>query len=254
MTAIPQATQHPISGTRLEGKAILVTGGASGLGAALCAQLSQAGAKIMLADLNPELANKTAAGLIETGRQIETVQCDVGDPAQAEHAVQETIHRLGGIDVLINNAGVDVTSSICELETAQWERVLRTNLHGPFFLARSAARIMMGHGRGHIVNITSTAAKRAWPNASAYHASKTGLLGLSHALHAELRPAGIKVTAVVAGGMATPFLLGRFPHIDQSTLQDPANVAVTIVQLLQLPAETVVPEITVLPMGETSWP
>jgi len=208
----------------------------------------------MLADLNLDEANKTAAGLIEAGRHIETVQCDVGDPAQAEHAVQETIHRMGSIDVLINNAGIDVTCSICELETAQWESILRTNLHGPFYLARSAARNMMGHGHGHIVNITSTAAKRAWPNASAYHASKTGLLGLSHALHAELRPAGIKVTAVVAGGMATPFLLGRFPHINQSTLQDPANVAVAIVQLLQLPEDTVVPEITVLPMGETSWP
>ena len=107
---------------------------------------------------------------------------------------------------------------------------------------------------GHIVNVASTAAKRAWPNASAYHASKWGLLGLSQALHAELRPHGIKVTSVIAGGMRTPFLLERFPDIDVGTLQDPADVAAAIKAVLLLPAGTVVPEIMVLPMRETSWP
>ncbi|MGH9159782.1 MAG: SDR family NAD(P)-dependent oxidoreductase, partial [Vicinamibacteraceae bacterium] len=79
--------------------------------------------------------------------------------------------------------------------------------------------------RGHIVNIVSTAAKRAWANASAYHASKWGLLGFTHALHVEARPLGIKVTAMVCGGMCTPFLLDRFPDIDRTTLQAPENVA-----------------------------
>jgi short-subunit dehydrogenase len=107
---------------------------------------------------------------------------------------------------------------------------------------------------GHIVNIASTAAKRAWPNASAYHATKWGLLGLSHALHAELRPYGIKVTAVIAGGMRTPFLLERFPQIDVDALQDPADVAEAVKSVLLLPEGTVVPEIMVLPMRERSWP
>ena len=93
-----------------------------------------------------------------------------------------------------------------------------------------------------------------WPNASAYHASKWGLLGLSHALHAELRPHGIKVCAVIAGGMETPFLLERFPDLDRSTLQDPANVAETIRHVLLQPQGTVIPEVMVLPMRETSWP
>ena len=100
----------------------------------------------------------------------------------------------------------------------------------------------------------STASKRAWPNASAYHATKWGLLGLSHALHAELRPLGIKVTAVIAGGMKTPFLLDRFPDIDVATLQDPANVARAVHFALSMPAESVIAEIMVLPMRETSWP
>ena len=105
-----------------------------------------------------------------------------------------------------------------------------------------------------IVNIASTAAKRAWANASAYHASKWGLLGLSHALHAEGRPHRVKVTAVVAGGMRTPFLLDRFPELDPEVLQDPANVAETVRFVLTQPDETVIPEVMVLPLRETSWP
>ena len=81
-----------------------------------------------------------------------------------------------------------------------------------------------------------------------------GLLGLSHALHAELRPQGIKVSAIVAGGMRTPFLLDRFPDIDPGVLQDPMAVARAVLFVLQQPDETVVPEVMVLPMRETSWP
>jgi short-subunit dehydrogenase len=100
----------------------------------------------------------------------------------------------------------------------------------------------------------STAALRAWANASAYHASKWGLLGLSHALHVEGRPHGIKVTAVIAGGMRTPFLMDRFPDIDPDLLQDPRNVAETVRHVLTVPRESVIPEVMVLPMRETSWP
>jgi short-subunit dehydrogenase len=113
---------------------------------------------------------------------------------------------------------------------------------------------MRAQGGGTIINIASTAAKRTWPNASAYHASKWGLLGLSHALHAELRPHRIKVSAVVAGGMRTPFLLDRFPDIDPGVLQDPVNVAKTVRFLLTLPEESVIPEVMVIPMRESSWP
>jgi NAD(P)-dependent dehydrogenase (short-subunit alcohol dehydrogenase family) len=156
--------------------------------------------------------------------------------------------------VLVNNAGVDYTLPIEELSLNQWDHVMAVNLRAPFVLAKHAARLMQRQGGGHIINIASTAAKRTWPNASAYHASKWGLLGLSHALHAELRPQKIKVSAVIAGGMRTPFLLERFPDIDPGVLQDPANVAKTVRFLLTLPDETVIPEVMVIPMREGSWP
>jgi NAD(P)-dependent dehydrogenase (short-subunit alcohol dehydrogenase family) len=237
---------------------VLVTGGASGLGAALCRMLALSGARVVVGDLHREKAEALARTLAEAaGADVERIHAigfDVGDPAGARQAVEQTVERFGSIDVLINNAGTDITLSMAELSAEQWLRVIGTNLNGPFLLAKHASEEMKRNGRGHIVNIASTAAKRAWPNASAYHASKWGLLGLSHAMHAELRPHGIKVTAVVAGGMRTPFLLDRFPDIDVATLQEPANVAQAVKSVLLLPDETVVAEIMVLPMRETSWP
>ena len=121
-------------------------------------------------------------------------------------------------------------------------------------MSKQASTVMLKQGSGHIINIASTASRRTWSNASAYHASKWGLLGLSHALHAELRPRRIKVSAIIAGGMRTPFLLDRFPNIDPGVLQDPADVAEAVKFVLCQPDETVIPEVMVIPMRETSWP
>jgi NAD(P)-dependent dehydrogenase (short-subunit alcohol dehydrogenase family) len=214
-------------------KTALVTGAGRGLGAAICRELAEAGIKVFAADLK--------------GTALEL---DVTD----DEAIAKTLDKVGPLDILINNAGVDFTLPVEELSLKQWDAVMAVNLRAPFVLSKHAARIMKRQGGGHIINIASTAAKRAWPNASAYHASKWGLLGLSYALHAELRPHRIKVSAVVAGGMRTPFLLERFPDLDPGVLQDPANVAKTIRFLLTLPDETVIPEVMVLPMREGSWP
>ncbi|HYG54223.1 MAG TPA: SDR family oxidoreductase [Burkholderiales bacterium] len=214
----------------LEGKHVLVTGGGGGLGAAICQDLSRAGASVAVADIKQGV--------------------DITDDLK----VEELFKKLNRLDVLVNNAAVDFTLPIDEMTVDQWDAVLKVNLRAPFILSQHAARIMKRQGGGQIVNIASTASKRAWPNAAAYHATKWGLLGLSHALHAELRPHGIRVSAIVAGGMRTPFLLDRFPDIDPGVLQDPANVAATIRFLLSMPPESVIPEVMVIPMRESSWP
>jgi NAD(P)-dependent dehydrogenase (short-subunit alcohol dehydrogenase family) len=238
----------------LRGRTAFVTGAASGLGAALVRSLAAAGADIVAADIRPGALQAIAPALQEYGVRVEAIGLDVADPTQAHSAVERTLDRMGRLDILVNNAGTDVTLPIAELAEEDWLRVIGTNLNGPFLLAKLAAAAMRHQGQGDIVNIASTAAKRAWPNASAYHASKWGLLGLSHALHAELRPHDIRVTAVVAGGMRTPFLLDRFPDLDPDMLQDPLDVAQAILGVLLLPRTSVVPELTVLPVRETSWP
>ncbi len=235
-------------------KVILVTGAARGLGAAICRSLCSAGAHVVAADIRRDLLGTTVDKLRSSGGKANTLELDLLDEAAISRAVEQSLTHTGKLDVIVNNAGVDVTLPVDELKIEDWDRVIATNLRAPFLMAKAAIPIMKRQRHGYIVNIVSTAAKRAWPNASAYHASKWGLLGLSHALHSELRPHQIKVTAVICGGMKTPFLLDRFPDIDVTTLQDPENVADAIRFLLTQPAETVIPELMVLPMRETSWP
>jgi NAD(P)-dependent dehydrogenase (short-subunit alcohol dehydrogenase family) len=238
----------------LAGRVALVTGGGRGLGAATCRALGEAGAIVVAADLDSASAERTAHAVEAGGGAGRSIRLDVRDSRQVEEAVLGTVAACGRLDALVNNAGVDVTCPLEELSVDDWDRVVGTNLRGPFLAARCAFPVMKAQGGGAIVNIVSTAARRAWANASAYHASKWGLLGLSHALHVEGRPHGIKVTAIVSGGMRTPFLLERFPEIDQSTLQDPEHVAAVVRFVLAQPPETVIPEVMVLPMRETSWP
>jgi NAD(P)-dependent dehydrogenase (short-subunit alcohol dehydrogenase family) len=178
---------------------------------------------------------------------------DVGNEDDVRRFVDEAQKRFGRLDAVVNNAGIDRTTGIDELEIADWDAIIRTNLRGPFLLSKLALPLLR-ESRGDIVNVASTAAKRGWPDASAYHASKWGLLGLSYALHAEFRAHHVRVTAVIAGGMRTPFLLERFPDLDPSKLQDPRDVARAVRFALTQPRESVVAEITVLPVQETSWP
>jgi NAD(P)-dependent dehydrogenase (short-subunit alcohol dehydrogenase family) len=244
----------------LQGRVALVTGGAGGLGTEIGRMLVAEGATAIIADVRAEQADRTAATLQmersphNGSGSAEPLTLDVTSEASAEAAIRTILERHGRLDVLVNNAGTDVTLPVEEITVAEWDRILGVNLRGPFMLARLAFPAMLRQGHGQIVNIVSTAAKRAWANASAYHASKWGLLGLSHALHVEGRAAGIGVTAVIAGGMRTPFLFDRFPDLDPDLLQDPANVANTVRFVLTQPAGSVVPEITVLPLRETSWP
>jgi NAD(P)-dependent dehydrogenase (short-subunit alcohol dehydrogenase family) len=251
-SAAPVAFPHTTIDPALQGKVVAVTGGSRGLGAAIAQVLGEAGMQVVIADLNLERAQDRAAVLAEQGMVAIALALDVGDEAQVQQLVAQVRERFCRLDAVINNAAIDITVPVAELSGADWERVVRTNLTGPFLMAKHA-QAAMGRG-GHIVNIASTASKRAWPNAAAYHATKWGLLGLSHALHAELRPLGIKVSAVVAGGMRTPFLLDRFPDIDPGLLQDPMNVARAVRFVLTQPEETVIPEVMVLPMRESSWP
>ena len=173
-------------------------------------------------------------------------------------AVEETLQRFGRLDIVVNNAAIDHTLAVSEMTVEQWDQVIAVNLRAPFLLARAALPAMQRQRYGHIFNVASTAATRAWANASAYHASKWGLIGFSRGLGVEGRPYGIRVTTIIPGGMRTHFF-DRFvdqgiPMPDEANLQDPANVARAMVFAAQMPAESAVQEIMVTPLTETSWP
>jgi NAD(P)-dependent dehydrogenase (short-subunit alcohol dehydrogenase family) len=238
----------------LDGKVAIITGGGRGLGEVTCEVLAREGVNVVCADVREDLSRSVADLLGAQGFQAKGICVDVSDPVKAKQCIDTVFNAYGRLDILVNGAAIDFTLGINEISAKDWTRVIEVNLIGPFLMSQAAFAVMKKQQNGHIVNIASTASKRTWANASAYHASKWGLLGLSHALHVEARQAGIKVTAVVAGGMRTPFLLERFPDIDPNILQDPRNVAETIKFVLSQPQETVIPEVMVLPLAEKSWP
>ncbi|MGV8083682.1 MAG: SDR family oxidoreductase [Coriobacteriia bacterium] len=232
------------------GKTVLVTGAAQGLGQAIVTELHGAGCNVICADTNVDRAETVAASLGEGACALKLDVSDADDIVR----VWEAAEKLGPVDFLVNNAGTDTTLPLDELSIEQIDRVLGVNLRGPFLMCREAF-LRWGAAEDHaIVNVCSTASKRAWANAAAYHASKWGLLGLTEAIGVEGRARNIRVTALVVGGMKTPFILDRFPDTDPDVLQDPANVARAVRQVLEFGEGSLIPEVMVIPMRETSWP
>ena len=232
------------------GKVALVTGAASGLGKATVAAFAAAGYRVAALDLD--------GSRIEQGNGIERFTCDVSDAGAVERAIGQALERFGRIDVAVNCAGVDFTYWLEEMTVEQFDRVIGVNLRGPFLVAKAVFPIMKRLGGGDIVNVASTAALRAWGNASAYHASKWGLVGFSRGLGVEGRADGIRVTTIIPGGMNTHWF-DRFPEQgiplpDQGNLQDPANVADAIAYAVALPRGSVMQEMLITPLSETSWP
>ncbi len=242
----------------LQGKAALITGAGSGLGEATARAFAEAGCAVACVDVNLEAAGRVCRELSGLDIPCVALACDVGDAEAVAHTVQTVVERLGRLDYVVNCAAIDHTISVDEMTVAQWDQVIAVNLRGPFLTAKAAWPILVRQGGGHIVNVASTAATRAWANAAAYHASKWGLVGFSRGLGVEGRAHGIRVTTIIPGGMRTHFF-DRFveqgiPMPEQHNLQDPANVARTILFAVTMPPESAVQELIVTPVTETSWP
>ena len=242
----------------LQGKVVLVTGAGSGLGEATARAFAGAGSVVACLDVNQIGAERVSRELQVMDRESIAVGCDVADAGAVFAAVETIVDRWQRLDVVVNCAAVDFVRSVDELTVEQWDKVLAVNLRAPFLVAKAALPTMRRQRAGHIVNVASTAALRAWGSASAYHASKFGLVGFGRGLGVEGRADGIRVTTVIPGGMRTHWF-DRFPEQgiplpDDAHLQDPATVAETILFAVRMPPESVLQELIVTPLTETSWP
>lgn len=244
--------------TTLDGKVVMVTGAASGLGEAISRAFAREGCKVALLDVNDERLAQVARSTEAPEGAVTTFRCDVSKEEDVFGAVAKITEQWGRLDIVVNNAAIDHTMSIDEMSVAQWDQVVGVNLRGPFLTIKASAPHMRKVGGGHIVNIASTAALRQWANASAYHASKSGLVALGRAFGVEGRPDNIRVTTVLPGGMRTHFF-DRFeeqgiPMPEMENLQDPAHVADVVVFAVSMPAGSALQEVLVTPPTETSWP
>ncbi|AWK89939.1 glucose 1-dehydrogenase [Azospirillum thermophilum] len=194
----------------LAGRSALVTGASSGLGRHFAQVLAAAGARVALAARRREALEETRAAVEAAGGSAVVLAMDVTDPASVARAVAEAAEALGGIDVLVNNAGVTATTPFLDLEEEEWDRVIATNLTGCARVAREVARHMRdgaadGTGRtgGSIVNIASILGLRVAGQVAPYAASKAGLVQLTRAMALELARHGIRVNALCPGYLET---------------------------------------------------
>jgi 3-oxoacyl-[acyl-carrier protein] reductase len=186
---------------RCAGKHVLVTGAQRGIGRAIALRFAEAGADVALNFLDDkEAAESAAAQIVALGRRATTIGADISRPEEARRLVADAERALGPIDVLVNNAGIFPRAPFLELTEDTWDAVLDTNLKATFVCAQEAARRMVAVGRpGAIINLSSGAPYRGSLRATAYMASKLGIVGLTRGMARELAPYGIRVNAVAPG-------------------------------------------------------
>lgn len=223
---------------------VLVTGGASGLGAAVVEAVLQAGGTPVVLDRD-----------ISSVSGVKAFEVDVADRQAVEAAVREAADTLGGLDAVVTAAGIDRCGKLADVEATEWEKVIGVNLMGTVSTVRAALPFLKEtHGR--VVTVASTLGKRAVADATAYCASKFGVVGFSHALAAETG-GEIGVTTMIPGGMKTHFFDDRteqYKPQDDSRLNDPANTAKAILFALNQPRGCEVREMLVCHEEEGSWP
>jgi NAD(P)-dependent dehydrogenase (short-subunit alcohol dehydrogenase family) len=185
---------------RLQGKKAIVTGGAAGIGRAIACALAAEGANVTVADVQTAKAEAVAHEIEAMGRRGLAIRCDVGDSVQVDRMVAETVETLGGLNILVNNAGIIAPGLFWETSDEVWHRIIRTNLSGVFYCARAAARVMLAQKQGgRIINISSIHATISEPQAAPYTASKGGIEAMSRTMATELAPHKILVNCVAPG-------------------------------------------------------
>ncbi|MGM0420229.1 MAG: 3-oxoacyl-ACP reductase FabG [Bacillota bacterium] len=191
---------------RLKGKVAVITGSAQGIGEAVAGEFAKQGAKVVIADYDPEGGKEAVKTIKDAGGEAIFVKTDVSDFSACEELIEKTIGEYDKIDILVNNAGITADGFLVKMTEEEWDRVIDINLKGVFNCARHAAKQMMDQGFGVIINASSVVGLYGNIGQTNYAAAKFGVIGLTKTWAKELGPKGVRVNAVAPGFVETPML------------------------------------------------
>jgi 3-oxoacyl-[acyl-carrier protein] reductase len=219
----------------IKGKIALVTGAGKGIGKAVALALAKEGVNVGLVARSPGDLEKLASEIKSLGVKTAIATADVADINAVDKAVESIIQELGNIDILINNAGVGAFGGFMELQPEEWERIIRVNLLGVYYVTRAVLPSMIERKTGDIINIASTAGLRGAAVTSAYSASKFGLIGMSESLMYEVRKHNIRVTTLTPSTVATDMAVNlKLTDGNPEKVMQPEDIAELIIAQLKL--------------------
>lgn len=218
-----------MSGVDFAGRVAIVTGASKGIGEAIARRLGDAGAKVVLAARSGEKLEKIAAEI----NALPCV-CDISSEQDVKKLFEITMENFGRCDILVNNAGIGIYGPIGEFAIDDFDAMQKVNVRGTFLCSKEAAKIMKSAKSGYIINISSVVGIKGYVNQAAYAASKHAVMGLTKTLAAELQNCGIRVSAILPGGVDTEMVAASRPDLDRSVLMRPSDIADAAMFLLGL--------------------
>ncbi len=242
--------------SKLAGKAILITGGGSGIGLAAARRCLDEGARVAIAGRDEAKLHR-AADELKGGDRLIFAAADVSQAEQAQNLIKTVTAKLGRIDILVNNAGANIKErTISELNAERWKQLMGANLDGAFFCMTAVLPQMVERREGLIINVNSISGKRANPlGGSAYNAAKFGLTGLASSIGAEVKDKGIRISSIFPGEVNTPILSNRPTPLSADHLRSilqPDDVAAAILFVATLPSHVAIPELVITP-SQYAW-
>ncbi len=215
----------------LTGKVAVVTGSTKGIGLAIAERMINEGAAVVISARTESEVQDVAARL---GDRAIGIPCDVADPVACQRLVDQTVERLGRLDVLVNNAGFGIFKSIADMTVEEWRRQIDVNLGGVFYCSKAALPHLSATGDGFIINIGSLAGRNFFAGGTGYNAAKAGLVGLTEAMMLDVRYDDVRVSVIMPGSVNTYFR-GKEQSAERSWPLEADDCALTVVQLLDYP-------------------
>jgi 3-oxoacyl-[acyl-carrier protein] reductase len=243
-----------MSSPNLEGRVAVVTGAGRGIGRAVSDALSRCGAHVVLVARTRDEIDAAAREIASQGGKASAVVTDLREEPQIVSLFDQVRDRFGRLDILVNNAGVGVYGPVAQFNTADLDFVLQVNLRGAFLCCREAMKMMLTRKAGYIINMSSVVGFKGYVNQSAYGASKHGVMGLTKSLAAEAQPHGIRVSAILPGGVDTDMARYARPDLKPSELLSAADVAETVLYLLSLSERAAVDEVYIRRRNSAPFP